>query len=963
MNPTPWLTIVTVVKDDPEGFDRTLTSVASQDLSGVEYLVVDSSADRGAVPGMLASTSVTGTITWTEPRGIYPAMNTGLELAAGDYVHFLNAGDQLASDRVLAQLRELVNAQAPEWLYGDVEIVGTDGSVVVTPPWDYEAERATAFSRGRFPAHQGTVAKTSVLRAVGGFDTSYRIVADYAAFLRLTRECAPARADLVIARFHEGGVSTNRWAASLREFHRARREILRPTGAAARRERLESARQFAAMAAYRSPWPLTVGLMALSCGLMGLTGVSWTTAVLLTCFVTVQGLGGAIWWRLLRPRRSVPVLEVVGMGLGLGTAAALLTGLAWAWWLAPVIAIAIWLVLVRGRGLSVASLAPLPRPDLLALAVGLVPGVASLLLAFRSYPLDWVGRWTSYHGDMPFFEALGASVAKLGAGASIFMSGYDIRYHSLAYGWAGQLTMTADAAPFVVLTRLLPFVTLVAVTALAGAWTRRLTRSWWAPSLAVVLVVVGGFVGATYGSVLNFDSPSQSVGAVWLLALSVVGLQALDRVSLPWHLLAVAALVVALTGGKVSTAAIAAGGFALVVVVALLRREPWRWRALAVGAMGLVALVGTFIWLLAGSANAGGLGLLTFLDRASSVQGLNPVITNRGIVAGIAILIVAVLPRWAGLAWLVGDRETRWRPETVYGVGLAAGGTATIALLSGGFNDLWFAVAASAPLAVLSAVGAARAVAWLGPAAKRRALLAGLLGLVGSVAVAGIWTTGSTGIIGNGWRWAGPLVGVAGALLIGLALGTRSRQARTRVVLAYAVLALVTMALPGRLLYALAEPFARPHEGSVSAVLFSSQGSFVPTLDADRPPGWTDAEAAAGRWLRTNAGASDLVATNTTSSAIVPALTRLPTFISDLPLQTPYGRKQDVTVAQTREQQSWAFIDQPTRQTVAPLCQAGVRWVWVDPRRTSTSDWSPFAATVLNAPDVIVLRVEASACR
>ena len=86
--------------------------------------------------------------------------------------------------------------------------------------------------------------RLELLRAQGGFDLGYSIVADYAAFLRLSLEHDPLYVDEVIATFREGGVSTTRWKESFRQFHRARREILAPTGVLAARERLESLRQF-----------------------------------------------------------------------------------------------------------------------------------------------------------------------------------------------------------------------------------------------------------------------------------------------------------------------------------------------------------------------------------------------------------------------------------------------------------------------------------------------------------------------------------------------------------------------------------------------------------------------------------------------------------------------------------------------------------------------------------------------
>lgn len=967
MTAGPWLTIVTVIKDDPEGLERTLASLSGCSLDGVEHLIIDSSADRAAVPTALAASgpALDSRVEWTEPAGVYAAMNTGLAEAHGTYVLFLNAGDELTSCAALDAVRTAI-AGSPVWAFGDAEIVAVDGSSVTTPPWEYEAEKAAHFSRGHFPPHQSTVVRRDALRSLGGFDASYRIVADYAAALALSQVADPVRVPAVIARFHEGGVSTTGWGRSLREFHRARVSVLAPAGSAARAERLATMRQFVAMAAHRSPWPL-VGVLSLLVWLvMGLTGVSWGSSLALTLMVLAQGIAGALWWRMLRPARSVPVLEAVGMGLGLGTAGAMIVGLWSWWWLFVVLSFAAWLVVRRQRASlvlpSIAPLAPLNRPDVLALLVGLIPGLGALLLALRSYPLTWVGEFGGYHGDMPFFEALAASVARLGPGASIFMDGASLKYHSLVYGWAGQLTLTVHAEPFVVLTRLLPLVGMIAAIALAAAWTRHFTRAWWAPALAVGLVITGGFVGATYGSVLNMDSPSQTMGAVWLLALSVMLLQTLGRVSLWWHLLPIVVLVIALTGGKVSTVAVAAAAFGLVVLVALVRREEWWRRALVVALVAGVALVITYLWLLAGSANAGGLRLFTLLDRASSVQGLNPVVTPRGIVAGIVLLLLAVIPRWAGLAWLVGERASRWSPSTVYGVGLVLGGLAPIAVLSGGFNDLWFAVAAAAPLAVLSAAGVARAVEWLGPAARRRVLLAGVLGLICSVLVAALWASGSTGIIGNGWRWAGPVAGIGLAVLVGVACAVGLGRPRVRAWVALTIIALVTMALPSRVVYAAAEPLARQQEGSLSTVLFALESTYVATLDQDREITWTSDQAAAGAWLRANAGPDDLVATNLTLGALVPSLTRLTTYISDIHIQAPYSVAGDLPLIAEREAQSWAFINEPSESSFAPLCAAGVTWIWVDTDRAAQVSWEPYATVRWEGPGTKILSLERSSC-
>ncbi len=234
----PWLSVVTVVKDDLEGFQRSIDSLSKQDLAGVELVVVDSSANALEIPAFLSDCLITDYQSeWVEPQGIYSAMNRGLELAHGDYIYFLNAGDSFLDHLVIGDLSVLVAESSPAWIIGRVQILEQSGKSVTSALWDYETEKKALFARGLFPPHQGTVVKTEVLRSVGGFDERFVIAADYAAALSLSQVHDPLITERVIATFFEGGISTMRWQDSFREFHYARREVFAPRGLAALEER------------------------------------------------------------------------------------------------------------------------------------------------------------------------------------------------------------------------------------------------------------------------------------------------------------------------------------------------------------------------------------------------------------------------------------------------------------------------------------------------------------------------------------------------------------------------------------------------------------------------------------------------------------------------------------------------------------------------------------------------------
>lgn len=726
-----------------------------------------------------------------------------------------------------------------------------------------------------------------------------------------------------------------------------------------------------------SPQPTL--LLGLAVGVVGwlflvVTGVAVAESVVLAVVVVVQAAAGGYVWGLLRGGRAGTV-ETVGMGMAVGTVLAVLSGLLvqavteWSsgWALPAVVALVAWLARRDWRGPG--ARAEWDTATSLGVAAAGVIGLASLVPNLLSYPLTWTGTWSRYHADFLYFESLATSLARLGPLDSIYTPDALIRYHWLVYAWSGQVAEAAGAGPFVVLTRVLPFVAVVGSCLVGVVWARRMSAAVWAPALAVVLLVAGGYVGATYGAIFNFDSPSQSLTTMWLLAMSFLVVQFLDAGSgrgTSMHaggfLALLAALTFALAGGKISAGAIGLVAVLWLGLVGVLRRSDWWRRGLVAAATAFLAFAVGYLLIVAGSAGAGGLKLADLIDRASSIQGLNPVAGSLGILAGTLILALAIAVRWSGLAWLVADRDRRWQPEPVFGVGLVLAAVGTVLFISGGMNDTWFALAASAPLAVISAAGAGEA--WLSLGQRRGQALAWLVAaaVVLIVLVGALWMTGASGgnIFVSTWRWLGPIVGAAGAVAIGALIGRRLGGPGGRPALAGAVLLLVLVSAPGRALGVGTDQVgSQPGLGEDA---FSPIESFTEALDRTEITEWSDQHVAAAAWLRDNADRSDLVATNVTFSPFVPALTGLRTYASGILYQAPYGRPAGVPVLLEREEQSWAFIDAPSAANVAPLCASGVRWLWIDPMRTAARDWAPFATVVLDVGDALILELDPRAC-
>jgi GT2 family glycosyltransferase len=225
-NMSPWLTIATVVKDDPHGFDATMHSISNQSDSDHQIVVIDSSTE----PLSVGDESVD--YSWTPAEGIYPAMNQALDRAIGKYILFLNAGDTLVSPDTLNEVRALLHGN-PLWGFGLIQIADpSSGVTVISSGFDYLTEKRNHFARGKFPPHQATFAQVTALREIGGFDPTFTITADYAAMLKLSQLADPIYFPRVISQFSTGGISDTSWKSASDQFHRARLQLLQLRGTA-----------------------------------------------------------------------------------------------------------------------------------------------------------------------------------------------------------------------------------------------------------------------------------------------------------------------------------------------------------------------------------------------------------------------------------------------------------------------------------------------------------------------------------------------------------------------------------------------------------------------------------------------------------------------------------------------------------------------------------------------------------
>lgn len=179
-----------------------LGSGLTGDCGGYESIVVDGGSSDGTAAFLHREKRIARYV--SEPdRGVYDAMNKGLRLCRGDFVIFMNAGDEFFNPRVLERAAAVLRAHPDcRFLFGDACLVGEDGHCRFR---EYDAPVTM-----QNICHQGIFYDRRLFAELGMYDERYRVVADYDFNLRAIAGSGvvPYHFSYPVCRFYEGGLSS-----------------------------------------------------------------------------------------------------------------------------------------------------------------------------------------------------------------------------------------------------------------------------------------------------------------------------------------------------------------------------------------------------------------------------------------------------------------------------------------------------------------------------------------------------------------------------------------------------------------------------------------------------------------------------------------------------------------------------------------------------------------------------------
>src|SRR5476651_671654 len=117
----PKLSVITIVYNNVRDIERTMLSVLNQTYPNIEYIIIDGASTDGTLAIIKKYESQIAKLISEKDGGIYYAMNKGLAVATGDYVLFMNSGDEFYTKDTVASV--FATADDADIYYGETEMV------------------------------------------------------------------------------------------------------------------------------------------------------------------------------------------------------------------------------------------------------------------------------------------------------------------------------------------------------------------------------------------------------------------------------------------------------------------------------------------------------------------------------------------------------------------------------------------------------------------------------------------------------------------------------------------------------------------------------------------------------------------------------------------------------------------------------------------------------------------------
>lgn len=216
----PVISIITIVYNGVSSLEKTILSIASQSYPNIEYIIVDGGSTDGTLDIIQKFKHHPINLFISEPdNGLYDAMNKGINMATGDYLWFINSGDEIYESSTLSKIFNAKNTTLADVYYGDTVMINDQGELIgvrrLKPPTHLGWKD---FKNGMLVSHQSIIIKREI---AGLYNLNYRFSADFEwCLLALKKAKSVVNTHLVLSRFLDGGITKQNIVPGLKERFR-----------------------------------------------------------------------------------------------------------------------------------------------------------------------------------------------------------------------------------------------------------------------------------------------------------------------------------------------------------------------------------------------------------------------------------------------------------------------------------------------------------------------------------------------------------------------------------------------------------------------------------------------------------------------------------------------------------------------------------------------------------------------
>lgn len=203
----PKISVITINYNNRQGLYKTMHSVAEQNYTGSEYIVIDGGSTDGSAEDISEHSARLAYWVSEPDGGIYDAMNKGIRRANGEFLLFLNSGDTFHSANALGLLAAV--SEGADIIYGDLWLLDTPQPRRKSYPDNVDFRYLLLDSL----PHPATLIRRQVFeRLGGGYDTTLQVVADWKFFLLAVARlgCVCHHVPEIIADFDMTGLSSQK---------------------------------------------------------------------------------------------------------------------------------------------------------------------------------------------------------------------------------------------------------------------------------------------------------------------------------------------------------------------------------------------------------------------------------------------------------------------------------------------------------------------------------------------------------------------------------------------------------------------------------------------------------------------------------------------------------------------------------------------------------------------------------